>query len=952
MATQFSRTAELDAERNVLSTSDSRVSEQSSHDAEVAQTAQQDAHVPSHVVDFGSATIQGGDCGKSTRNKPLYRRQRDSCRSRVFARQHELIRPTLLSHSHDRILTCEETLSDGRACGKSFFRPDHLIRHGKSHTAFSAPSCSRNVSKADRRLDQGQTTATLIAPVASGTSEKKLLTHAGSWSEQPEGTAYTDDDGYTGRLKHGCITDVEHHDFFFDEGALNGSRAPASSYPLAPLDPEEQAPNRAPYFTDLNEAAHPPNRGLSTATFVAPLTSGPYLHRCFPPSLLSVRNGNTAPDHLIDPIFPGGSSLDPFAAYPQDEAIVKHFGTNLYPTTIDTLDEALTQTHVSGNAVVGYNANDSGSGTVASSPSMQTGDIIIDNETSEESHLVAYDLSGNADDLLLSSRPSTAIFNEAQLRLERLLLDLQFLDDDTENDLSVASGDDLDSCNSTLELSSESLGVEDVCDEGESEPCRGEEENHDGNRKASKSVQPETGTAKQEYDGSSRKRQRIDSDDEDRTRAILKTEQKKPGSQKEQMLICCFRGDSQGPCLGTDKSICGVIERLATSHHIFICNRCYLLLTESDSGGTVHPDGVGCFEHCLSPRCAGDPSTNVGQRHLFNARSCGTKTRRPRPEDRESIFRYIFNLVHPTEKVPADVFTTGRAPHLGMKPRQRRQGPTRDELFTQAQELVEQFEELRKRDAAKEIKIDVLTRDAEKKQTKITHLEGQVVRLQNIIADMLQPVALSDEHWHRSIRKRVESDAPGALDDASAPSQHLQTPPRSLPGSRDPSTMPPPNQTGTTGQHRPSQDASLQLRAIPPDPDIFTLPDDPYFYSDRNDATTVSLSKTLGSIPSEQTRDDTNSWLPALPPHAYVYDATTNSPSGPTIGTVTESDIQPDIQGLDCQSRRETQSYGGGYPWYPDDMQYDADTFPLSGSLQDQALAEVNWDDFSCGPLW
>ncbi|KAM0690910.1 hypothetical protein Q7P36_009680 [Cladosporium allicinum] len=494
---------------------------------------------------------------------------------------------------------------------------------------------------------------------------------------------------------------------------------------------------------------------------------------------------------------------------------------------------------------------------------------LVDDEG--ESLLVADDLSEHADDLPLSSQASAAIFKKAQTGLERLLLDLRSFDDDTETDLSVASGDDLDSGDITLESSGETSEPKDGCDGDQSEPCLGKG-GQCGSREASGSSPQRTGAGGQDHDGPSRKRQRIDSDSDDRSRTTMKTKQKRLASDRGQMLICCFRGDSRSPCLGTDKSICEVIDRLASSHHVFICKRCYLLLTESESGQIVHPGGVDCVEHCLSPRCTENSSAIVGQKHLFNTKSCGTKTGRPRPEDRESIFRYIFNLVHPAKEVPANVFTTERTPHL-------------------AQELVEQFDELRKRDVANTKEIDALTRDGETKQTKITSLEEKVQRLQDIIADTLRPVALNDEHWHRSIRQRVKRDAPDALDDASTPSQHLRTPPGSFGGSQKSNTTPTLNDTGMTKQGQPA-----------------------------------SQSITPESIPGDQTRKATENGLLAISPHSYMYDVTTNPPSGPIMDALTERATPWIIPGSDGQSRQE--------------MQNDVWNFPMT------SIDDINWDDY------
>ena len=261
-------------------------------------------------------------------------------------------------------------------------------------------------------------------------------------------------------------------------------------------------------------------------------------------------------------------------------------------------------------------------------------------------------LPGSPRELPLSVLPlyyqtSAAIFKEAQAGLERLLLELRSFDDDTEFDLSVASGDGSESC--TPVSSNGNSTPEDDFDEGQDQDqCCPPEGKQRGSEQAPGSTSQRTEASDQGNDRSDCKRQRVDDDDEDHSRATVKTKRKRPVHDREQMLICCFKSDSQTPCSGTDKSICEVIERLASSHHVFICKTCYVLLIESESGNAVHPDDVECVEHCLSPRCLGGPTTTTGQKHRFSTKSCGTKTGRPRPEDRERIYRYIIKLVNPT----------------------------------------------------------------------------------------------------------------------------------------------------------------------------------------------------------------------------------------------------------------------------------------------------------------
>jgi hypothetical protein len=96
-------------------------------------------------------------------------------------------------------------------------------------------------------------------------------------------------------------------------------------------------------------------------------------------------------------------------------------------------------------------------GTAASSSSHTTAN---DNIDPERPRLVATDLSGNSDNLPLSSRTSAAIFEEAQSGLERLLLDLRSFGNDTEDDLSGESGDDSGIYPSTPDSSSKNYESE------------------------------------------------------------------------------------------------------------------------------------------------------------------------------------------------------------------------------------------------------------------------------------------------------------------------------------------------------------------------------------------------------------------------------------------------------------------------------------------------------------
>ena len=566
-------------------------------------------------------------------------------------------------------------------------------------------------------------------------------------------------------------------------------------------------------------------------------------------------------------------------------------------------------------------------GTVAKAPSSTADDIIVDNERLEKSCLVPDGLSENSEeDVPLSSQTSAAIFDEAQRGLERLLLDLQFFDDDTEEDLSDASGDHSDICHSTVESSSDTFEPEDACDEDQDQPSGPPEGRQSGSQHASGSISQGAGVCHQVNNAPNNKRQRIDSDDDDRSSAIVKSKRRSPVSNREQMLICCYRGDPLTPCLGTDKSIGEVIDRLASCHNIYICKTCYMLLVESDSGGgNVHPNGVDCVEHCLSPRCLGDATTTDNQLHRFNPKSCGTKTTRSRPEDRETIFRYIFRLVHPSKEIPPSVFTAGKTPHLGMLARQGNRRPTRDELESRVRRLNEQFEELRKRDTASTRQIDVLTRNLETERANNNYLEEKVQRLQDIIADAIRPGTLSDEHWYRSILQRVKRDAPGALEH-----QAFQTQPASSHhGSRSSNTVPTPtNDTATTtGQYQPSRHVSLQ-------------------------APGESTGQALGKNPAtDLTMPQSNLSGFAFPNRITTHDGISHStpvaPSGTTTSALSEHHL-----GLDRQWHQDTPS--GASAFRSDlmdttEMQDDGANaiLPSSETLQNQdARTFEMWDEF------
>ena len=394
-----------------------------------------------------------------------------------------------------------------------------------------------------------------------------------------------------------------------------------------------------------------------------------------------------------------------------------------------------------------------GSGSAACFPSSTAIVTVVDNGDSGRSGSILDGLSGKCEeDLPISSRSLATIFEEAQMRLERLLLDLHAFDDDNEHDRPVANGDEPDTCHSTLDSSSETSDPEDACDESQSKPSPGERRQAES-RGTSDTTSPGTGAGEQARDGLHRKRQRIGSDNDDHSRAIAKTKPKKTKPDKEQLLICCYRDEPddvhQTTCPGTDKTIGDVIDTLGTFHRTFICGKCYVRL-ETGSGRKRHPDGVeDCVDYCLSPRC---PRDSHSQRHPFTE-SCGTKNNRSRPEDRESILRYIFSLVHSTIATPANVFATGKAPHSGQKPRQSTRGSTRDELILRVEKELEELDKLQKRDSAQTAEIEGLRRDDETNQARILSLEVEVPRLeeklkrvQGIVADTVRPGVLGDGH--------------------------------------------------------------------------------------------------------------------------------------------------------------------------------------------------------------
>jgi len=531
-----------------------------------------------------------------------------------------------------------------------------------------------------------------------------------------------------------------------------------------------------------------------------------------------------------------------------------------------------------------------------------------------------------AESLPLSSRTSTAIFHEAQAGLERLLMDLQSFDDgDPEDDLPDASGSDSEAYYSTSITSSGDSEPGDVCDGDRSEPGSGK--SSAGSQEASGIALQGTGADGQGQNGAGHKRQRVDDGSDDCSRTTTKTKRKRVASDKEQRLICCFKDDSLTPCSGTDKSICEVIEKLATSHNRFVCKTCYVSLAESDSGEKVHPAGVECIEQCLSPRCLEGKPRSVDQKHRFDTKTCGTKTGRPRPEDRESIFRYIFRLVHARE-APADVFTIGKAPHWDMIPRQGNRKPTRDELESRVRRLSEELEELSKRDSASTKQIDVLTRNLETERTNNSNLAERMQRLQDIIADAIRPGTLNDEHWHRSILQRVRRDAPDALGSAQPQPQTLPTPPASMRGSQKPSTAPTPNVAVLTEQCQSLQEGGRRL--------FFGVSN----MAHGNQAAGFSLPKVY--LGEQVQYDIQNGWCAYPQNRGIMRDTATIPPSAPILSDGAGMCVPQDLSGLDGQWRQDTQGGQWDFPgslMNADGIQSGGKAIPSSEFIADAAWA-------------
>ena len=525
--------------------------------------------------------------------------------------------------------------------------------------------------------------------------------------------------------------------------------------------------------------------------------------------------------------------------------------------------------------------NDSGSSTAANPASTAIDDTAMEEDDLQDSVSSANGLSGNAEEMPLPSQRSAAIFKEAQMRIERLLVDLQYFEDDTEDDLSAASGENPESYRSSSPLSSKNSGSEVTGDGHEFRTCPGGGAAGSKRPSGNNSLVPGAGDQEQGYHGpgSGHKKRRIDNDNdnEDRSRPIVKTTYKKPASGNQRRLVCCLRHDPKDPCAGTDEHISDVLRTLARFHKIHICKKCWVLLETNEFGNIVHP--TDCVVHCLSPRChesEREPSVTpiIGQRHLFDQDLCKSNTTRPRPGDRELIYRFIFGLVHPNilpHEQPANVLSPNEEPHVGMKSRQGKSRPTRDELVTEVQGLKKELEELHKLDLDRTEEVNVLGRKLTKEQTTNTHLGEQNKRLQDIIVDALQPDSIVNDALRLSLRRRFGREAPEALDMiqgiscATAPSLSLQTPPGSLPGSQ-PSTVPTPNYTGIATQGQSSREISLQA----PSNDAAGHPSSSRARGKRAAQDIVPGPNLSGLVFSNDARTGTGRYATAIPPSQMI----------------------------------------------------------------------------------
>jgi hypothetical protein len=220
----------------------------------------------------------------------------------------------------------------------------------------------------------------------------------------------------------------------------------------------------------------------------------------------------------------------------------------------------------------------SSSDTATNTPSSAADGGIVDDENSKKPHSVVGGLSENAEDLPLFSQTPVATFIEARTGLERLRPDIRSFDDGIEDDLPARGSSDSGTHGTPLS-SSKDIEPEGTSDGCQHRPCpKGSQA---GSQEALGSTSTGNGPDDQELGRSGSKRRRVDNNNawvdnngarvdnngarvdnnnEGRSHTTVKTKRKRSRSNGEQLLIFCFRNDTQNPCLGTDKSICEVID--------------------------------------------------------------------------------------------------------------------------------------------------------------------------------------------------------------------------------------------------------------------------------------------------------------------------------------------------------------------------------------------------------
>lgn len=227
-----------------------------------------------------------------------------------------------------------------------------------------------------------------------------------------------------------------------------------------------------------------------------------------------------------------------------------------------------------------------------------------------------------------------------------------------------------------------------------------------------------------------------------------------------QRFICCFQSGPGQKCSGTDETISEVIKSLSHFHDTHICDRCWTLKSRNEHDALVH--GVTCDDYCLSPKCR-DAIPTIGDRHKFRQNTCGRRTSRVGPQDREAVFRFIFRLVHPTIDMPDTVFAHQRTSHMNETARQfrrRLRKPSREELTAMLDNLAAKLDESH----ASSVQIRELERRLALAGTNIRDLERQNGEIIALLSDALRTGTFHDQHSHNSLLRRVDRAAPSALE--------------------------------------------------------------------------------------------------------------------------------------------------------------------------------------------